>query len=104
MPGVPKFMASPISAFVPGILIDNNTNVQVPSLDEVQRKMLLPLPAGSSRNVVKVVSKKMSLCRKILSFQPYRGQWRKKTFLDADYVMLFYLVRKASLMADFVGV
>ncbi|GJV06283.1 hypothetical protein Tco_1343939 [Tanacetum coccineum] len=50
MPGVPKFMA-----------FTNNTNVQVPSLNEVQSKMLLPLPPGSSRNVVNVVSKRMSL-------------------------------------------
>ncbi|GJS72232.1 hypothetical protein Tco_0705073 [Tanacetum coccineum] len=70
MSGVPKFMASPISAFVPGILIDNNKNVQVPSLDDMQSKMLLPLPAGSSRNVLKLCRRKCLCVEKILSFQP----------------------------------
>ncbi|GKB09082.1 hypothetical protein Tco_0837394 [Tanacetum coccineum] len=100
MPGVPKFMASPMCA--------SNTNVQVPSLDEVQSKMLLPLPPGSSRNVVNAVSKRMSLweedpflaaiieCTKDLDDYKGNGEIKKNFWTGVNMSKSFLLSCKQS--------
>ncbi|XP_024974908.1 uncharacterized protein LOC112513017 [Cynara cardunculus var. scolymus] len=55
MPGVPKFMASPMCALVPGLAGNNR---------EVQNNMVLPLPPGSFRQLPgRSDSKRMVLMR-----------------------------------------